>query len=103
MTGAPLDAHRGKHVLGGVQGRAHGDEIDDAGGALQRVEGAEGAVETLPVVRTLLQRQQVVVGLVDQLAPLDQELLDELVHAGSPHMIEPRSSTSASWPTGLTR
>ena len=84
---APFDRHGGQHVLGGVQGPRHGDEIDDAGRALQRVKGAKRAVETLPVVGTLLQRQQVVVALRDELAAFDQELFDELVHAGNPHMM----------------
>ena len=85
-----------------MQRPAHRDEIDDAGRALQRVEGAERAVETLLVVGPLLEREQVVVALGDELAPFDQELFDELVHAGSPHMIE-TCSTSRSWLTGLTR
>ena len=85
-----------------MQGASHGDEIDDAGGALQRVQGAERAVEALLVVRTLLEGQQVVVALGDELATLDQELLDEFVHAGSPHMMA-TCSTRASWRTGLTR
>ena len=85
-----------------MQRPSHRDEIDDAGRALQRVKGAKRAVEPLLVVRALLERQQVVVALGDELAALDQELLDELVHAGSPHMIE-TCSTSASWATGLTR
>ncbi len=95
-------AHRRKNVLGGVQGARHGGEIDDAGGALQRVEGAERAVEPLLVVGPLLERQQVVVALRDEFAPLDQELFDEFVHAGSPHRMA-TCSTSASWRTGLTR
>ena len=97
-----LDRTADKHVFGGMQRASHGDEIDDAGGALQRVEGAERAVEALPVVRALLEGQQVVVALGDELAAFDQELFDELVHAGSPHMIA-TCSTSASWRTGLTR
>ena len=50
----------------------------------------------------LLEREQVVVALGHELAALDQELLDELVHAGNPHMME-TCWTSASWATGFTR
>ncbi len=85
-----------------MQRPSHGREIDDAGGALQRVEGPEGAVQAGLVVRTLLERQQVVAALRHQFATLDQELLDELVHAGNPHMID-TCSTSAAWLTGLIR
>ena len=91
-----------KTVFRGVQGAPHSDEIDDAGGALQRVQGAECAIEALPVVRTFLEGQQVVVALRDELASFDQELFDEFVHAGSPHMMI-TCSTSVSWRTGLTR
>ncbi len=68
----------------------------------ERVQGAERAIEALPVVRPFLERQQVVVALGDELATLDQELFDEFVHAGSPHMMV-TCSTSVSWRTGLTR
>jgi hypothetical protein len=50
----------------------------------------------------LLEREQIVVALGDELATLDQELLDELVHAGNPHMME-TCWMSASWVTGFTR
>ena len=92
----------GQHVLGGMQRPRHRDEVDDARRTLQRVEGAKGAVEAFPVVRALLEREQVVVALGHELAALDQELLDELVHAGNPHMME-TCWTSASWATGFTR
>ena len=85
-----------------MQRQAHRGEVDDAGGALQRVKGTERAVETLLVVGPLLEREQIVIALGDELASFDHELLDELVHAGSPHMIE-TCSTSRSWLTGLTR
>ena len=49
-----------------------------------------------------LERQQVVGGLLDQLARFDQELFEEFVHAGSPHSMA-AYSTSVSWRTGLTR
>ncbi len=80
---APADG--GQHVLGGVHGAGHGVELDDAGGPFQGVEGAEGAVEAGAVVGGLFQRQEVVGGLLHQFARLDQELFEELVHAGWPH------------------
>jgi len=85
-----------------MQRPPHGDEIDDAGGALERVQGAKRAIQALPVVRAFLERQQIVVALGDELAALDQELFDELVHAGSPHMMV-TCPTSVSGRTGLTR
>ena len=51
----------------------------------------------------LLEREQVVVALGDELAPLDQELLDELVHAGSPHMMRDVLDERAPGLTGFTR
>src|SRR6185503_8202278 len=86
----------GQHVLGGMQGPRHRDEVDDACCALQRVEAAKGTVQPFPVVRMLLEREQIVVALGDELATLDQELLHELVHAGNPHMME-TCWMSASW------
>ena len=71
-----------------MQRPSHGDEIDDAGRALQRMEGAKSAGQALPVVGMLLERQQIIVALGDELATLDQELFEELVHAGSPHMMD---------------
>ena len=84
-----------------MQGPRHGDEVDDAGRAFQRMKGAKSAIEPFPVLRTLLEREQVVSALGHELAALDQELLDELVHAGNPHMIE-TCWMRASWATGFT-
>ncbi len=77
--------HRRQHVLRRVQQAAHGGEFDDARGALQGVEGAEHAVHPLAVVRRLLEGQKVARALFHQLAALDQELFEELVHAAGPH------------------
>ncbi len=85
-----------------MQGASHGDEVDDAGGTLQRVERAQRTVETFLVAGPLLECEQIVVALGHQLTALDHELLDELVHAGKPHMIA-TCSTSRSCPTGFTR
>ena len=82
--------------------RAMAVKIDDASRAFQRVEGTERAIEPLLVVGPGFQCEQVVVALGHELSTLDQELFDELVHAGIPHMME-ACSTSAAWLTGLTR
>jgi hypothetical protein len=89
-------------VFGGVQGASHRRKIDDARAAFERVEGAKRAVEPLTVLGVLFQRQQVVVALADKFATLDQELLEKLVHRGTPHIIA-MCSTRTSWLTGLTK
>jgi hypothetical protein len=95
-------ARVGQDVLGGVQRAPHGLELDDAGGALERMESPERAVEALAVLRRVLQRQKVVGRLGDEFAALDEKLLDELVHPAGPQS----SATCAirvSGVTGLTR
>jgi hypothetical protein len=62
----------------------HGIEVHDAGGALQGVDGPERAVEAPAVAGRLLEGEKVAGGALDELARLDEELLHELVHAGSP-------------------
>jgi len=49
--------HRRQHVLAGVERLRHRLEVDDAGGALQRVKRAEGTVEALLVAGILLEGQ----------------------------------------------
>ena len=70
-----------ERTLRGMERLLHRGELDDAGAALQRMERTKRVVETLGIVRLLLERQQVVAGLIDELPRFDEELLQELIHA----------------------
>jgi len=75
----------GEHGFGLVQHATHGGEFDNAGGALQRVEAAEHAIDQRRIARRRLERQQIPGRLLRQLTAFDQELFEQLVHAGEPH------------------
>ena len=95
-------AHGRHHVLGSVHGARHGGEIDNSRGALQGMQGTKGVIQPFPVVRSLLQGEQVVLALGHQLATFDQELLEEFVHGARPHMTD-ACSASCCCVTGFTR
>jgi hypothetical protein len=68
-----------EQVLGGMQHQPHGRVVEQPDRALQRVDGAKGAVDQCTVVRPPLQRQEVVGRLLHQFAALDQELFEQFV------------------------
>ena len=74
-----------QQVLGGMQHPAHRREIEQPRRALQRVDGAEHAIDDTRIGHAgigvaALQRQQVVRRVLHQFAALDQELVEQLVH-----------------------
>ena len=69
-----------QQVLADVGDRLEPVVGQEAAGALDRVDRAEHAAEQVPAGGVLLERDQVVVQLVEVLVALDEELLDDLVH-----------------------
>ena len=74
-----------------MQDGDHRRQSVNAGGPLQRMKGAEQSIDAAFIARAALEHQQVLARLADQLAGLDQELLDKFVpaHASSPGSIRP--------------
>ncbi len=75
---------RGKQVLRSMQRQGHRRQRHDTGGALEGVEGSKGAIDPLGRKTVALHRDEIVGGLVDEFAGLDDELLVEGVHGGAP-------------------
>ena len=75
---------RRQQVFRGMQRQAHRRQIDNAGGALERVKGAKDAVDPLDRESLALQRDQIVGRLLNQLPRFGNELLVQRVHLGAP-------------------
>ncbi len=64
-----------------MESTAHGGKVcEQRGAALQRVDGPEGTVEPRGVARAALQGHEIVARRLHEFAPLDQELVEQLVH-----------------------
>ena len=85
-----------------MQHDAHGRQLDHAGGALERMKGAEYPVDPLGRRAVAFQHNQVVRGLTDQFAGLGDELLVQSAHDATPVRTQTCRTSSAS-ATGLTR
>jgi hypothetical protein len=97
----PASPRVGQDILGNVNGTLHRGEFHDSRTALQSVKGAEDLVEAAGVMRRLLECQEPIARSLSKLARLDQELLQELVHGGTPQSVR-ASSTSCSRSMGFT-
>src|SRR4029453_18121934 len=67
--------------------RLEATKLQEAGGPLDGVDGAEDGAEQLPGGRVLLEGHQVAVELVEGLVALDQELRDELLQPLQPILL----------------
>ena len=84
--------NRRQQVFRGMQRQPHRRQIDHAGRAFERMEGAEDAIDPLGGKSFAFQRDQIVGCLLDQLARFDDELLVQGVHDGAP-------ASTATWRT----
>jgi PAS domain S-box-containing protein len=85
-----------EQVLAAVGQRPELGKTEEAAVALDRVDGAKHAGQPLRVGRIGLQREEVLVELIEVFARLDQELGDELAVVGHRSRGEKRTSRSGS-------
>src|SRR5205085_3943387 len=90
-------AQPAEQALAVVGQRLQPGEAEEAARALDGVDGAEDAVEQFPVARGRLQGHQVAVELLEVLAALEQELLDQVlvVHGRAPLSRSPAPAGSS--------
>ena len=75
---------RGEQVFRGVQCHTHRRQIDHPRGALEGVKSTKNPIDPLGREPFALHRDQIVGGLLDQLARFGDELLMQGVHGGAP-------------------
>ncbi len=98
-----LAAAQGRQqVLADMQQPSHVRQVGNGGAAFERVKGAEDDVDAMLVVGRAFEREQLVGGLVDELARLEDELFEQDVHGDRP-VRALAWSTRSSWLTGFTR
>ncbi len=73
-------AQAAQEMLTGMGGALQQPEAQEPAGALERVHRPEDVVDGLQILRSLLERQQVVVHTVEHLLGLQDELPDQLGH-----------------------
>ena len=93
---------RGEQVFRRVKRQTHRREGDHTRGTLERMEGTKDAIDPLERKSLTLHRDQVVGGLMNQLARFGDELLVQGVHAGAPERTAAWRSRSCC-DTGLIR
>ena len=71
------------HRLGGMGQRFQPGQADEAAGALDRVDQPENVPQDIAVIGVLLEANEFPINRVEILAGLRQELLQQLVHAGT--------------------
>ncbi len=95
-----------EQILAGMHEAGEGRDLEQAGGALERMQRAEQLVHRRRGARVALERQQAAPGLVEQVARLGDELLQQRVreaaHDAGPARIRAKPP-SVSGRTGFTR
>src|SRR5690606_8849024 len=87
----PAGPDEPQKILSGVESKAHGREIEQAHGALERVNGAKCAVDMPRRIGGALDREKSIRGLLDQLPRLDDEVLEQVIHGAPPPAADRRS------------
>ena len=100
----PAGPNRIEKILGGMNDRGEGRDVEQARRALHRVHRAEQVVDDRGVVRRLLQREEAPARLLEKVAALGEELAQQRRrHRPAPAVISRTQACSSAGLTGLTR